>query len=524
LYYQAIQSLQLLIYGSLPTTPTLDRTKIVEFLLHQQRSCSHPPWISRRARGKAIERLFIDCSHIPDTNDYKKSTRKGANQSKKAASIAFRNLMNKLCQECIVNASASGSIGFSAIRNLARRLRQPLEQTLNPLRCVEPRELGIRFNGHKSDEVKCKSEKNTYSDWTPTTDYYIANSVVRDQNEPGSRCAYIGHEDEIDQSVLSQSLTVEELAMELYKTGRLPNGVDNTRDGTVKGGWTGWHNEGGIVRALFRILCGAPLLNMDFGNGVLNDMELYATVHLSPYQHGPFHLLVGYELQKIMANADDVESYYSPSPSFYCVCADKISQFLSSLEETNGQDLCDVVYDALATRLKYVCMNQVKDPFIGHDIVQVRTLSAIAAGFGGKCLAGIFRCLLFDYRHYSGGLPDLHLFRAMKSCQSTAHGAISSTLVDLGDWIGESFNVAHQQSYDFQRALHVLLDDEFLGLEKSSKPRVGQKNIASLQSPERNQQATILSMDLLPERLQLSHNGCLVEVECMMVEVKSVNE
>ena len=89
--------------------------------------------------------------------------------------------------------------------------------------------------------------------------------------------------------------------------------------------------------------------------------------------------------------------------------------------------------------------NQQKDLFLDRDLLQIRTLSAVAAGFGGKQLAAIFRCFFFDYRHYSGGLPDLHLFRATSS-EPDSTTTDKFTLVELGVWIGESFSPEYQHS------------------------------------------------------------------------------
>ena len=44
-----------------------------------------------------------------------------------------------------------------------------------------------------------------------------------------------------------------------------------------------------------------------------------------------------------------------------------------------------------------------------RDAKQVKTLSMVAVGLGGKVLAAIFRALFFDYRRYSGGLPGARI-------------------------------------------------------------------------------------------------------------------
>ena len=97
---------------------------------------------------------------------------------------------------------------------------------------------------------------------------------------------------------------------------------------------------------------------------------------------------------------------------FYCYRQKTIRLFLSKLAALNEQELCDLVHDSIAARLAYMVKTNRKDPFLERDIEQSRTLALIAAGCGGALLASIFRCLFFDYRHYSGGLPDLLLVRA----------------------------------------------------------------------------------------------------------------
>jgi hypothetical protein len=533
LYQLAVHSFRLLVFGLFPREKATDSTDLLEQLIQQQRTCTYPPWISRRARGKAMERLVVDCCqiHRRDNNNSKSdaTAEKFTTKTKKASNDKFRQSLDQFCKDVIATTSVSSSIGLSAIRTLARRLKQPLDKSLNPFRCIESNELGIRLSNSTVSEEQRSSDKTVYTDWTPKTDYFVAHSINRENNESGTRCTFVGFEDEIDHSILSSSLNVEELALELYKSGRLPCSHDDISKLDIQGGWIGWHNEGGIVRALFRIICGAPLLHMDFRDNASSksreDMLQNATIHLSPYQQGPFHLLVGYELQKVRVNSTNHDdSFYIPSPSFYCHHADEVSYFLNTLSTLNGQALADVVYDAVASRLKYICLNQLKDPFLELDIVQVRTLSALAAGFGGQCLAAMFRCLLFDYRHYSGGLPDLHLFRAVCNCKSTPLS--SHTLVDLGDWIGESFSKDNQQLSKFQLALHILSDDEFLGLDKPSNSRLGRHYSSRFptDSTVNIAQSNVFSLGMLPERLQFTNNDIIVTVECLMVEVKSSNE
>lgn len=278
------------------------------------------------------------------------------------------------------------------------------------------------------------------------------------------------------------------------------------------------------MRALFRILCSAPILGMDFGCSLsgLSEQEKteYSTIHLSPYQTAPFDLHVGFERR-------------DASRGFLSRRNARIRSFLLKLAALNDQNLSDLVHDSVAARMHFMYENMRRDAFLERDVAQLRTLSALAAGFGGVRLADIFRCFFFDYRHYSGGLPDLHLFRAISvTTISPNNGAI--TLIDLGEWIGESFSPEHQQAIATKQLVTILSDrdDEYLGCSKigdsGGQARLtsrGGHSMGNTQS-KASQNATIptASPIKLPERLLFSHNGSAVQVQCLMVEVKSSND
>jgi len=275
------------------------------------------------------------------------------------------------------------------------------------------------------------------------------------------------------------------------------------------------------VRALFRIVCSAPLLGMDFGctYSRMSERETQdiSTVHLSPYQGAPFDLHVGFELGQAATSIG----------GFYARRVTTIRSFLEKLEKLGDQEAADLIFDSVAARLHYMHANQQKDPFLERDLNQIRTLSAVAAGFGGKQLAAIFRCFFFDYRHYSGGLPDLHLFRAVR-VDPDSNGEEKISLVDLGEWIGESFSVEYQQALAAQQAAAILCDrdDEFLGCTKVGDSG-GQANRFSRNGKHLSNslnQKKIPSLDMLPEKLRLHHEDRSVKVQCLMVEVKSSND
>jgi hypothetical protein len=206
------------------------------------------------------------------------------------------------------------------------------------------------------------------------------------------------------------------------------------------------------VRALFRIICARPILGMasDCGKECESSLETLEsrTIHLTPYQGAPFDLHVAH--WEAPSTPDDAgRDDIAPVRSFYRRRQKRIDAFLDKLEGLRSQDLCDLVYDSIVCALEDVSEGRVKNSSLVRDLQQIRTLSMAAAGFGGKQLAAMFRCLLYDYRHYSGGLPDLLLIRALYTNTATpdlstdVKAAIPS-LVDLGTWVGEEFSAEIQ--------------------------------------------------------------------------------
>ena len=161
-------------------------------------------------------------------------------EKKKAAAQAFQMRIMHFCKSIIDRFSEKSSIGFSAIRILARRLKQPLSKTIKDLECLEAVELGLRYENEDCGDEIIFDEK--YCDWAPQTDRTVANALDSgNENLAGSRCSYVGFEDSDSDEINTSSLNVEQLAMELYRTGRMP---PETSDTSCKGGWRGFHDEG----------------------------------------------------------------------------------------------------------------------------------------------------------------------------------------------------------------------------------------------------------------------------------------
>ena len=487
--------------------------------------------LSRRVRGKAFERLVIDQSHLEKLEKKKtsKETKSGGKKNQDE-SLPLTDIQN-FCLNTIVAEGGLSSIPFSAVRSLARRMKVPLKRTLVNVMNAEMDELGIRQSGNTDDD------SSGYSDWRPTTDHAVANAISHETtNGIGKRCAFVGWETEDDTQcggnvVQPQALNVEELALEEYASGRLPKFTDSEDPlkSKVKGGWVGWHDEGGRVRALFRILC-AP--NLTGGSGMDNcDAKIdKRTLFLTPMQGAPLDLHVGY--QELLPQG------------FYKRRKSEISRYLTNLEAMTPQEICNAVYESVMQRLQLVTDEKLgpihpKDVFLSRDIGELRTLCLIAAGLGGRSLAAIFRCLCFDYRHYSGGLPDLLLGRALYVEGGTENdGAGDGELVDLGDWIGEAFSSESIKEGEVVKLARILADrdDEFLGCDKvgesgasASSKRWSQRKHQPVRSfnqatSQDNSKNGVDAGNPLPSKLILSHNGRSIRCECMFVEVKSAND
>ena len=482
-------ALRLLISGQVATDFSLydvDTTRLAPLLL------------SRRARGKAYDRLIIDLDHLARKENIGKE-----NQEKKLATKLRAENKSDFCERVLTSVAPTASVPFSAIRTLARRLKKPLKETLHERPSLEMEELKLRVC------KSCGCNDKGYSDWTPLTDLAVANNTLGPGATVGSRCVFVGHED--------GSLNVEELAMECYRSGKLP-ARDHSQQSNFAG-WEGWHDEGGTIRAIFRIICGPVLLGMDWGCDHPDSFPPHQDmIHISPHQGAPFDLHVGFELSRMQ---DKQTGPLRETRSFYARRRHHIERFLDKISALGRQEISNLVYDSVQARLAFTVENGGKDPSLDRDLKNVRTLSLVAAGCGGEQLSAIFRCLLYDYRHWSGGFPDLLLVRAIANDSD----GIPSGLVDLSKYVGESFSPEFQVEMKNQLGAAMLADEEFLACSKvgdsggtqfrSSRRVLQQSRAASTKSH---------SMDDLPEKLQLTFEGMCVIPECMMVEVKSSND
>ena len=154
------------------------------------------------------------------------------------------------------------------------------------------------------------------------------------------------------------------------------------------GGWVGWHCEGSPIYSLFS-LCFWHLLFprsdvKDTAFGIQFASEIIPNVFVTPYQNAPLDL---------------------DSPDFYTSRCANIELLLSWLEFTAGpQELILLIGERYRGHFRENCR--------GMDWrMKLKSLQAIAVCIGGKALAGIFRNLAIDFKHFSGGLPDLLMIR-----------------------------------------------------------------------------------------------------------------
>jgi hypothetical protein len=584
-YVLSVQAFEVLLFGRLGATNLLQSVGKeswdgkLSFSMPEATELA-PLLLSRRARGKAYERLVLDIQHavrkattkevdpcLENSGDSKQkgATEKNAKLEKSNNNKKLQENLTRFCEEIIDQSAARGSIPFSAIRVLARRLKQPLSMTLANHTCIaEVQELGLRL-GELPMEQNSERDKLKYNDWAPVTDTAVANAMEQ-HGMNSTRCSYVGFEDNGDESATPRSLNVEELAMEYYATGRLPVSPTDDDVNEPRGGWIGWHDEGGHVRMLFRVLC-SSVFGASMGcSSQERDDEMTdtqrTTVYLSRYQGAPFDLHVGYT----SSNGLPMSPAKAPQ-GFYARHRLNIDRFLHKLSILQDQELCDLVHDHISARVERY-NNQVRknDPQLERDHSHVRTLSMLAAGFGGQQLAAIFRCFFFDYRHYSGGLPDLLLVRALYDDSglnsyaeaaeetmtitptsgssgdagnligyATTANANDSRLVDLGGWVGEEFHPERRAERALQQHANMLIDkdDEFLGCSK-----VGDSGAMGRRSNGRGKKAPFTARNRLPEptqrrskamltmptRLELRNGQRKIVVQCMMVEVKSMND
>jgi VRR-NUC domain len=471
--------------------------------------------LSRRTRGKVFDRLLIDIRHLHQTQ-----LKASADETKRQASIIFRQQMQDFCVFHLRQGARLSTLGFSTLRELTQRLKMPFCTVLGNAQVVEAATLGLRVQKEISlIETSTTTPSRKTNEWEPVVDTSVANSLTDASAARGTRTSFVSNEDNDSEGrdvSQNRSMNVEEYAKELYATGRIPVSGDHDE---CFGGWEGWaDDEGRVLRTLFRIICGAPIFGADYGCHRMATDPMLPSVFLTPYQQAPFDLHVAY--QKFEDRANAFSKLDSRRSSFYQRRFSLIVSLREKLSSLNGQELCDAVFDSVTSRLYYMHQVGRKDPVLDRDLSQIRTLSAVAAGYGGVQLAAAFTCLFFDYRTYAAGLPDLQLFRTIQRDHATA----AIKVIDAS-WIGEQFSAQYREAANAKQLQEQFFgdDDEYLGCSKDLSGRFLRK-ASSGKGGALSRKCTVPSPRDIPSRLQLQYNGAKVQVQCMSVEVKSAND
>jgi hypothetical protein len=465
-----------------------------------------------------FDRLLIDVRHLHLAHA------KAVDEKTKCQAVtAFRQQMQDFCVFHLRVGARSSTLGFSTLREITQRLKTPFATLLFNTQVVEAAMLGMREQKDfsLSEPTTASTSARKTNEWEPRVDSSVANSLTDATTAArGTRTAFVNYEDndsegkEVSQS---RSMNVEEYAKDLYKTGRLPVSGDDECGG---GGWEGWaDDEGRVLRTLFRIICGAPIFGADFGcQRMMATDPMRSSIFLTPYQQTPYDLHVAY--QKFENRSNAFSKLDSRRNSFYQRRYSLIVALRERLSRLNGQELSDAVFDSVTSRLHYLHQAGRKDPVLDRDLAQIRTLSAVAVGYGGVQLAAAFTCLFFDYRTYAGGLPDLQLFRTVQHDPETA-----AVKVLDASWIGEQFSAQYQEAANANQLRELFFgdDDEYLGCSKDSSGRFVRKS-SSGRGGALPRKCTVPSPNDIPPQLLLQHNGAPVQIQCLSVEVKSTND
>ena len=196
--------------------------------------------------------------------------------------------------------------------------------------------------------------------WTPKFDFSIANTLRRGE---AGKSLFVGWEDGDGLDRYNRGMSVENLALEEYRLGNLPEENNEADKSLTGGGWVGWHNEGAYVHSLFKILCQKTIVS--------NKGARCSVAFLTPFHDNPIDL---------------------HTPKFYERRKVIIEEHFDRIEKMSGEEIIDMIFENDAA-------------LDGRHENMIRTLSAIAVGLGGRGLVCLFRALLYDYRHYSAGLP-----------------------------------------------------------------------------------------------------------------------
>jgi Fanconi-associated nuclease 1 len=181
----------------------------------------------------------------------------------------------------------------------------------------------------------------------------------------GYKSVFIGYDDE--------PCSVEDLCLQYYALDSVEMKDEVTNLVQDGGLWSGSHCEGSFIRMLFGLLMWDVLFDSTVPN-----------VFYNPFQDAPLDLYTDF---------------------FYQSRQSKIDSLLEKITQMNTLQVAQFLDQQYKAHMHIQCRG------VSWDNWSLLELTKIACGLGGKALSVICAALVKDYRHWSGGLPDLLLWK-----------------------------------------------------------------------------------------------------------------
>jgi hypothetical protein len=209
----------------------------------------------------------------------------------------------------------------------------------------------------------------------------------------------------------SMRVNVEELSLLFYNNpldAAIPQAdeLSSIHDDILKyapgldgAGWRGLHCEGSPIRSIFALLFWDVLFPPQIENAP-------SGAFVTAFQDAPLDL---------------------DSPSvFYSAREGIIRKRLCEITKSSQIDLCREIGRVWRERYGQVCRG------IKWSGLPMQALQIIAMGLGGPSIACLCDAFCFDYRHLTGGMPDLLLWRISTSLDAANSFSIPSSISSCG--------------------------------------------------------------------------------------------
>jgi hypothetical protein len=277
-------------------------------------------------------------------------------------------------------------------------------------------------------------------------------------------------------SEFEDSVGVEQLAMQHYS--RPLEVVSGGRGGdqteyVLGGGWSGMHSEGSQIHELFALLMWGVIF------------APVPDVFQTPFQAAPLdldcasyptaHFADAAETRNLSGGGDRSSNamVLCACNGFYAARAQSIEARLAELRDLVPSELARQVADAwLVNRGSAV---RGLDWRLGKH-TPLGLLQAVASCIGGAVLAAMFRALAMDHRHFSAGLPDLLLIRALRpsgdswEVAETDSWLTPSIAVRLDPFVARSWRKRRVDEDDLRGESSENVRDELAAVEDDEKP------------------------------------------------------